>query len=345
MIDFALPLGRDAVEPPEARGLSRDQVRLLVADERISHTTFRQLPGFLHPGDLVVVNDSATLAGAVDATRADGRSATVHFGSALPDGTWVVELRPAGAATGPVDDAAVGERVALPAGVELTLVGRYPNPRAPRFWRAHVAVEGGVRRLLEQFGRPVAYSHVSGRWPLAAYQTVFARSPGSAEMPSAGRPFTADLVTELVTAGVAVAPITLHAGLSSAEAGEPPLPEPFRVPATTARLVNLVRSHGGRVVAVGTTVVRALESVADRRGSVRAGDGWTDLVLGPERPARAVDGLVTGWHAPGASHLELLEAVSGRRRVAAAYEEAVRKGYLWHEFGDSALLFGDRRAR
>jgi S-adenosylmethionine:tRNA ribosyltransferase-isomerase len=157
-------------------------------------------------------------------------------------------------------------------------------------------------------------------------------------MPSAGRPFTAELVTELVTSGVAVAPVTLHAGLSSAEADEPPAPERFTVPPATARLADLTRGHGGRVIAVGTTVVRALESVADRHGRLRPGQGWTDLVLGPDRPARAVDGLVTGWHAPGASHLDLLEAVAGRDRVAVAYEAAVREGYLWHEFGDSALL-------
>ena len=120
-------------------------------------------------------------------------------------------------------------------------------------------------------------------------------------------------------------------------------PERYLVPPATARLVNLTRRSGGRVIAVGTTVTRALETVADDRGEVNAGAGWTDLVLDPGRPARVVDGLVTGWHAPGASHLLLLEAVAGAEMVAAAYREALRMGYLWHEFGDSALLLADRR--
>jgi S-adenosylmethionine:tRNA ribosyltransferase-isomerase len=174
--------------------------------------------------------------------------------------------------------------------------------------------------------------------PLIEYQTVFAREPGSAEMPSAGRPFTAELVVDLVTRGIGVAPITLHTGVSSQEPGEPPQSEPFRVPESTARAVNATRAWGGRVVAVGTTVTRALESATDEAGIVRAARGWTDLVLGPNRPARVVNGLVTGWHAPGASHLDLLEAVAGPDLVERAYRAAVRQRYLWHEFGDSCLL-------
>jgi S-adenosylmethionine:tRNA ribosyltransferase-isomerase len=135
-----------------------------------------------------------------------------------------------------------------------------------------------------------------------------------------------------------VAPVELHTGVSSQDVGEPPQPERFRVPATTARAVNMTRAWGNRVVAVGTTVTRALESAADELGVVRARAGWTDLVLGPARPARVVSGLITGWHAPGASHLQLLEAVAGAGLVDRAYAEAVRARYLWHEFGDSCLL-------
>lgn len=177
-----------------------------------------------------------------------------------------------------------------------------------------------------------------GRHPLSAYQTVFATHPGSAEMASAGRPFTDALVTRLVARGVVLAPVTLHAGVSSPEQGEPPMPERYSVPPVTARLMEVVRAAGGRVVAVGTTVTRALESAASDDGVVRPGSGWTDLVLGPERSARVVDGLVTGWHAPGASHLRLLEAVAGADLVERAYAAALAGDYLWHEFGDSALL-------
>jgi S-adenosylmethionine:tRNA ribosyltransferase-isomerase len=149
-------------------------------------------------------------------------------------------------------------------------------------------------------------------------------------------------VTDLVRAGVAVAPVTLHAGVSSLEPGEAPPPERYQVPASTAALVNHTRDHGGRVVAVGTTVTRALETVAGPQGGVWAGAGWTDLVLEPARPARVVAGLVTGWHAPDASHLLLLAAVGGADLVAEAYAAALAEGYLWHEFGDSCLLLPGR---
>ena len=260
-------------------------------------------------------------------------------GEAAPgEETWLVELREGAPATARVTGADPGETVALPAGASLTLLRPYPSATATRMWEAAVAAGVGVGAFLGRHGRPIRYSYVPGQWPLAAYQTVFARSPGSAEMPSAGRPFTAGLVTDLVAAGVVIAPITLHAGVASLEAGEPPLPERFTVPGPTAQLVNLTRAAGRRVVAVGTTCTRALESAAGPDGTVRARRGWTGLVLGAGDPARIVTGLVTGWHDPDASHLALLEAVAGPELVHAAYLEAERAGYLWHEFGDSCLL-------
>jgi S-adenosylmethionine:tRNA ribosyltransferase-isomerase len=334
---FVLPAGAEATEPAEVRGSGRDDVRLLVASPRgLTHARFPDLPSYLRPGDLLVVNNSATLAAAVDGRRADGTPVTVHFATALDDGAWVVELRPYGRATGPVTDAYEAERVALPAGACLTLDQPYES--GPRLWRARVAVEGGVPALLQRHGRPITYAYVTRPWPLTAYQTVFATTPGSAEMPSAARPFTTELVTRLVSDGVTIAPVTLHTGVSSPEAGEAPLPERYAVPARTAALVNLTRQEGGRVIAVGTTVTRALETVATTDGTARPGAGWTDLVLGPDRPARIVDGLISGWHAPGASHLLLLAAVAGERTVHDAYDAAVEHRYLWHEFGDSALL-------
>jgi S-adenosylmethionine:tRNA ribosyltransferase-isomerase len=319
--------------------LARDEVRLLVARPGgVDHTRFRALPAYLRPGDLVVVNTSATLAAAVDGRRS-GAPVTVHFSAALPDGTWAVELRPGRRADGPVDGVRPGDVVQVPGG-RLVVASAYPDDAArdSRLWRARVLVAAPVHTYLRRHGRPIAYSYVPDDWPLASYQTVFAADEGSAEMPSAGRPFTDRLVTALVTAGVLLAPVTLHAGVSSPEAGEPPFPEPYRVPAETARLVEHTRANGGRVVAVGTTVTRALETVADERGRVSPGSGWTDLILGPERPARVVDGLVTGWHDAGASHLLLLQAVAGRELVAAAYSAAQAAGYLWHELGDAALL-------
>ncbi|MBD0323318.1 MAG: S-adenosylmethionine:tRNA ribosyltransferase-isomerase, partial [Aldersonia sp.] len=225
----------------------------------------------------------------------------------------------------------------LPGGVAARLTQPWLPP-AERLWTAQITGAADVRSWLARYGRPITYAYVRERWSARYYRTAFGRRLGSAEMPSAARPFTDRLVTDLVVAGVGLAPTTLHPGVSSPEQGEPPSPERFDVPASTARLVASTRAAGGRVIAVGTTVTRALETVADTDGAVDAGSGWTDLVLGPHRPARVVDGIVTGWHAPGASHLMLLEAVAGADVVRGAYQAALSTGYLWHEFGDSALL-------
>jgi S-adenosylmethionine:tRNA ribosyltransferase-isomerase len=339
---FVLPDGLSATEPPEERGLARDGVRLLVArsDAEPEHRVFTDLPDALAPGDLVVVNTSDTEPAAVDGVRDDGRPVVLHVSGPHRGGGLVVELRtPDGLR---VRDARAGEQVHLPAGVTATLSAAVPGAAPGRLWRAALPVEGGVRGWLAATGRPITYSHLHGRWPIAAHRTVFATPVpgefGSAEMPSAGRPFTAAVLDGLRRRGVAIASLVLHTGVSSPEAGETPLPERFRVPAAAAAAVEEARARGGRVVAVGTTATRALEAATGPDGRVRATEGWTDLVLGPDRPARVVDGLVTGWHEPEASHLLLLEAVAGPELVGRAYATAVERRYLWHEFGDSCLL-------
>jgi S-adenosylmethionine:tRNA ribosyltransferase-isomerase len=328
-----------ATAPPEERGLARDGVRLLVAaPDGLTHARFSDLPRFLAPGDLLVVNTSATIPAAVDARRDGGRPVTVHVSAEFEDGTWLVELRGPASHPGRVTGAREGERLSLPGGLTLTLLGRYPDASGTRLWAASPTPPRGLLSFLTGYGRPIRYPYLPRPWPLPAYQSVFATIPGSAEMPSAARPFTAKLVTGLVAAGVVVAPVTLHAGVASLEAGEPPPPERFTVPVATAQLVNLTREAGRRVVAVGTSSTRALESAAGPDGPARAASGWTSLVLGPDRPARVVTGLITGWHDEHASHLALLAAVAGQALVRAAYQEAERAGYLWHEFGDSCLL-------
>lgn len=328
-----------ATAPPEARGLERDEVRLLVATPaQMLHARFNDLPQQLTAGDLLVVNTSAALPAAVDAERADGRLVAVHVAGPHPIDAdrWLVELRrPDG--QGPVTDARHGEAVSLPGGGRLELSAPFTSQRR-RVWTATTDAPPTLDDVLRGAGRPITYAHSQERWPLRFYQTVFGRTPGSAEMPSAARPFSPTTVLELVAAGVEIAPVVLHAGLSSLERGEPPLPERFEVPATTARRIEQARHAGGRIVGAGTSVVRAVESVVARDGSVGAAAGWTDLLLGPERPARIVDGLLTGWHEPDASHLDLLEAVAGRDLVRSAYRAALLDGYRWHEFGDSCLL-------
>jgi S-adenosylmethionine:tRNA ribosyltransferase-isomerase len=270
-------------------------------------------------------------------------------GPTVDGGEWVVELRTRDGQR--VHDGSAGEAIRLPGGVTGFLLAAYPDPRhrtGSRLWRARIPVADGLPQWLAVFGRPIAYPYLRGPRPLADHRTLFARRHdhgfGSAEMPSAARPFTPAVLCALRQRGVGVTALTLHTGVASLEAGEEPLPERYTVPATTAAAVNATREAGDRIVAVGTTVTRALETVAEPDGTVRVGAGWTNLVLGPDRRARVVDGLVTGWHEPEASHLLLLEAVAGPDLVRRAYVAALSRGYLWHEFGDSCLLLSAGRA-
>jgi S-adenosylmethionine:tRNA ribosyltransferase-isomerase len=330
--EFALPASLEAHDPPEARGLPRDGVRMLVsrrASGEISQHGFADLPGLLLPGDLLVVNTTATLPAHV---RASAEQA-VHFSGPRPDGSWLAELRLVrGKTTVPNGRGYPGQRLILPGGAVLTLEER----ATARLWQARLSV--AVVPYLLHYGKPIRYSYVPREWPLSHYQTVFARDPGSAEMPSASRPFSPSVVTRLVTAGVLIAPLTLHCGVSSLEGDEEPYPEPYDVPPATADLVNHVRARGGRVIAGGTTVVRALETVAAPDGQVRAGAGWTSHVVTPETGVRAVDGLLTGLHEPRSSHLLMLAAFAGPDLLSRCYQTAIDAGYLWHEFGDVHLL-------
>lgn len=337
---FRLPPQLEATEPPEARGLARDDVRLMVSyrsDDRIVHTRFGEVGAFFRQGDVLVINTSATRPAALPARSADGERFFLHLSNQLPAGLWLVELRkPAPVATKPYFDARAGERLTLPEGGAVIL--RAPYGEKGRLWVAAIRLPASIDDYLQRYGRPIRYDYVEKEWPLSCYQTVYATEPGSAEMPSAGRAFTPQIITRLVASGVYVAPVLLHTGVASLEAGEPLYEEAYHVPASTARLVNSARRAGGRTIAVGTTVVRALETVAGDDGRVQAGEGWTGLTITPKRGLRAVDGLLTGWHEPKASHLAILEALAGKRHLHLAYEQALRAGYLWHEFGDLHLL-------
>ena len=333
LLDFVLPANLEAGEPPEARGHARDEVRLLAGERAsgiVSHHRFTDLPGLLRAGDVLVVNTSATLPAAVPVVD---HPLAVHFSTELADGAWLIELRRhAGKATAPYAGGTPGQRYALPGGGAVTLREEYSTGR---LWRSAVDTAGAptVVDYLSAHGQPIRYGYVHRSWPLSYYQTVFGVHPGSAEMPSAGRPFTHSLVTRLVTAGVLVVPVLLHTGVASSEAHERPYPERFSVPATTARVVAQARADGGRIIAVGTTVVRALESAGDGPAQ-----GWTDLVITPQRGVHVVDGLLTGFHEPRASHLDMLAAIAGTPLLERCYAAALDAGYLWHEFGDVNLL-------
>jgi S-adenosylmethionine:tRNA ribosyltransferase-isomerase len=338
-IDFTLPDSNIATVPAEKRGVGRDDVRLMVAHRdtmSVDHDVFARIDRHLRTGDVVVVNTSATIPAAVTARTREGSRVMVHFATPTAEGLWTVEVRTqldeGGTAPGPNLDP---QTLRLPGGARVHLLA--PSPRSPRLWVAAIETRRGLLSYLEAHGAPIRYA-AGPNWPLADYQTVFANESGSAEMPSAGRPFTPELVTRLVSQGVAVAPIVLHAGVSSYEEGETPGEERYAVPASTATVINGLRATGGRVIAVGTTVVRALESVVDDRGIVHPGRGMTDLVVTAGTGVRAVDGLLTGWHEPRSSHLRLLEAFLSRVDLESVYDEAAASGYLWHEFGDELLI-------
>ncbi len=302
----------------------------------IEHRTFDELTDLLRPGDALVVNTSATIPAALHAIADDGAAVRVHLASPLADGLWSMEIRTPeyGGGTSPRPNLEP-QALSLPDRAVAHLLAR--STRSPRLWIA--ALEGitDLDRYLDQHGQPIRY-FPGPDWPLSDYQTVFATDPGSSEMPSAGRPFTRRLVTSLVSHGIAILPVTLHTGVSSFEDDESPGEEWFRVPAGTAIAVNALRSDGGRIIAVGTSVVRALETVALSDGTIQTGDGLTDLVVTPETGIRAVDGLLTGWHEPHSSHLRLLEAFAGRMFLHRVYGQALKNRYLWHEFGDELLI-------
>lgn len=346
-IDFGGTRPRFAEAPPEVHHGSRDSVRLLVARPTgLRHRRFPDLIDELRPGDALVVNTSAVVNAEVDAVRRTnhgGVPIVLHVATDLDDGSWVVEMRTAPDAARAILDASAGEAIEA-AGVQFTLVAAYPGQASPtgtgnRLWRA--TASGSARAALDRHGRPIAYGYLSGRWPLSAYQTVFSAVPGSAEMASAGRPFTPTLVLSLRARGIHFAPVILHTGVSSQEGGEPPQPERFEVAADAADLLNHVRATGGRVVAVGTTATRAVES-AVVGGRVVPRSGWTERVITPEDGPEVVTGLLTGWHDAQASHLLLVEAVAGHGLTQRAYDAALAEAYAWHEFGDSGLFLPDR---
>jgi S-adenosylmethionine:tRNA ribosyltransferase-isomerase len=332
---FDRPEGLEATEPPEAHGGRRDSVRLLVStpDGHV-HSTFGDLPRFLVPGDLLVVNDSATIPASVSAHGEPGDfrlNVSTRYGPRL----WLAEPRWGPAQPGPLPVDA-GDHFETCAGDVMVLA---PYPGTDRLW----FVEGDLELAMARCGEPIRYGYVSDGQPLEAYQSMFARVPGSAEMPSAARPFTQEVVDALLDRGIRFATVRLHTGVSSLEVetenveDHPIPPEPFRVSPKAAEAVNRTRESGRRVVAVGTTVVRALES-AWHDGSVQPATGFTRVVVHPGRGVHAVDGLLTGLHDSGASHLAMLYAVAGERLVRDGYAQAVKGGYLWHEFGDSHLL-------
>ena len=356
-LHFDLPSELEAGEPPEARGLGRDEVRLMVSylgNDRVVHSRFTNLPDFLNAGDTLVINTSGTMNAALPAWYTDGTPVTVHLSTHLPAELWVVELR-SSPDNEPVLDGKSGMVLTLPEGASIVLQTPYLSEKRNqiggnnRLWVSTLDLPVSLNEYLERHGSPIRYNYVRESWPSSYYQTVYATEVGSAEMPSAGRAFTPELITRLVAKGVRILPLLLHTGVASLEDDEPPYEEFYLVSPETAAAINAARKSGRRIVAVGTTVVRALETVTDGDGVTHPGEGWTDLYITPERGIRSVNAMLTGLHEPRSTHLSMLEALTGstspcslpttgREHLEIAYSEALDRGYLWHEFGDLHLI-------
>jgi S-adenosylmethionine:tRNA ribosyltransferase-isomerase len=321
----------EAVAPPERRGIARDEVRMLVTDRRKHthiHARFLRLAEFLRAGDLLIVNDSATLPAALDARRENGASIPLHVSSKIDERLWTVEPR---------GTVLSGEELQLAGGATVVPIAPV-EPQHPRLWYAWFDLPLPMNDYLLRFGRPITYGYVSEHFPLAEYQTMFAKEYGSSEMPSAARPFTPRVLAALYERGVELAPITLHCGVASFEAPERPATERYTVSHQTARAVNRAKAESRRVIAVGTTALRALESAAHDEDRVVASSGWTDLVIEPGYRPKAVDALLTGFHDTAATHQWILRAFLDAADLSSAYTEAAECGYYQHEFGDIHLI-------
>jgi S-adenosylmethionine:tRNA ribosyltransferase-isomerase len=320
----------EATEPPEYRGVARDGVRMLVTDSRTrshSQAHFYDLPSLLQPGDLLVVNDSATLPAALIATRPGGDVVPLHVSTKIDERLWMVE--PRGHVVG-------AETLHLGGNASATMLAPV-EPERPRLWYAAFHLDVPMYAYLAHHGMPITYAYINRAFPLRDYETFFAREIGSSEMPSAARPFTKEIIARLRKRSVEIASITLHCGVASFEAPERPGIERFTVSHHAAERINAARREGRRVIAVGTTIVRALESAATNEGVI-ASNGWTDLFIDESHEIKTVDALLSGFHAETATHLSMLRAIVDAELLGSAYEEAARNGYLCHEFGDTHLI-------
>lgn len=349
-LDFHLPDELQCGVPTEERGIDRDDVRLMISNkrtDRIAHTHFHQLDQYLKAGDVLVINTSGTLKAALEAVMPNGNRVRVHFSTKTKEQHWVVELRQIeGKANRRYFGGKSGDRLHLEDGGTIELLRPYYSASALKasgnrhlqLWEVQLELPLSMETYLEQYGQPIRYQYINTNYPPSYYQTAYVTEMGSAEMPSAGRAFTPALITRLVAKGVQVLPLILHTGVASLEVGDRPYDEFYKVPDSTTESLNLARKTGRRIIAIGTTVVRALESVIQPDGTFHPASGWTDVIVTPEKGARSVDGLLTGFHEPNASHLLMLEAIAGRKHLGIAYQAAIKEQYLWHEFGDLHLI-------
>lgn len=351
------------MRPAHAPPARRDDVRMLVVDvtgsrgsrestasqdPELVDASFARIAEFLRPGDVLVVNDAATLPASLAGHTLSGAEVELRLIGPTDADTWRAVLFGQGDWHQRTEDRppppllAPGEVVLLGGSLRAAVVSR--SSLSPRLIEVSFDREGSdLWEALYAAGKPVQYSYLSDELALWSVQTVYGGRPWAAEMPSAGRPITWSLLLALRRRGVSVVSITHAAGLSAT--GDPaidralPLPERFDIPEATVRAIARARAAHGRVIAVGTTVVRALEGCAAQHGGeLRPGTGTTDLVMNASFERCIVDGLLTGVHDPGESHFALLSAFADAETLARAWSHAMDLGYRSHEFGDTSLI-------
>ncbi|KPL58195.1 S-adenosylmethionine:tRNA ribosyltransferase-isomerase [Rossellomorea vietnamensis] len=331
---FHIPSSLNATTPIELQGFERDDVRLMVLDRengQCEHTVFKNLPDFLNEGDVLVFNNSRTLPASLKGKQGN-RNVFLRLSRKRGDNTWDALILG--------DFHQAGEPINFPGGVSGHIKGQ--GSESPLL---QVEFNKGGSELMDfifKYGEPIRYEYTKEPWPLDYYQNVYGSVPGSVEMASAGRAFTWRLLQALKEKGVGIVFIQLHAGLSYYGNDRWPMPEhhpeDYQVSSEAVKEIRHAKDRGKRVIAVGTTVVRTLETVMTQYGGLQPAEGVTNLYISRDTPLQIVDGLITGLHEPEASHLDLLKAFMSEDKLRHAYQTALEKNYKWHEFGDMNVI-------
>ena len=341
-IQFKLPELLACPEPTELRNIARDDVRLLVTkgDGSVDHSFFNRFSENLQAGDVLVVNTSATQAAAFPIEISKGRKGMVHFSTQINHEEWLVEIREIkGNKTIRWKDGAENEVFNLPNKGTIKLKSKfYENRDLLHLWTVEVNIDQDIQSYMQMYGQPIKYENLDKAYPLDYYQTYFSYQPGSSEMPSAGRGFTSLLVNKLLEKGIELVPVLLHTGVSSLEENEAPYPEYMELSPASAKIINKAKRTGRRIVAVGTTAVRAVESATNIQGEVVPYKGNTSLYIQNEYKMRTINAMLTGFHEPKASHLNMLQSLAGADHIDEAYNAAIDNNYYWHQFGDLHLI-------
>ena len=336
-LDFFLPDELNASDPPEKRGIRRDHVRMMVLDRatgEIRHDRFFHLTNYLHPGDLVILNNSRTIPAVLQAewlrnTVQLAPKVEVRLARRRGEDAWDALI-----VASPIK---TGDILQFSPELSATVIAEKENSPLKIIKFSKKGTD--LFNIIYALGEPVRYEYIDHPWDLDYYQTVFASHPGSVEMPSAGRAFSWELLFKLISNDIQVEFIQLHTGLSyllddqwvqTPEENE----EEYHITDRTMEMILETKASGKKVIAVGTTVVRALESAA-KNGAL---SGLTNLYIDQHYPLKIADGIITGFHEPKASHLDMLSAFVSEQNLLKAYDQAIGAGYLWHEFGDMNLI-------